>query len=99
MCSDEIPSLPVQDIIAKIVMDKELQKAVTLIELAPSPYFSILNIHLVDITVAAKFYEIPSLPFQDIENSKCRGRTDRQRETSVPPPPTHTHTQTQFAGV
>ena len=33
-------------------------------ELAPSPYFSIINVHLVDINVFAKFYEIPSLPFQ-----------------------------------
>ena len=29
------------------VMDKELQRAIT--ELAPSPYFSIINVHLVDI--------------------------------------------------
>ena len=39
----------------------------TLKELAHSPYFSIINVHLVDINVFAKFYEIPSLPFQDIE--------------------------------
>ena len=30
-------------------------------ELAPSPYFSIINVHLVDINMFAKFYEIQSL--------------------------------------
>ena len=59
------------------VVDKELQRAITLTELAPSP-FSIINVHLVDINVFAKFYEIPSLPFQDIEKPKRRGRTDEQ---------------------
>ena len=46
-------------------------------ELAPSHYFSSTNVHLVDINVFAKFYEIPSLPFQDIEKPKCRRRTNR----------------------
>ena len=32
-------------------VDKELQKAITLKELAPSPYFSIINVHFVDINV------------------------------------------------
>ena len=49
------------------------------------------------INVFAKFYEIPSLPFQDIEKPKCRGltnaRMDGQCENSIPPTP-----QTQFAG-
>ena len=53
-------------------MDKELQTAITLSELAPSPYFSITNVHLVDINVFAKFDEIPSLPVQAIkEKPKC----------------------------
>ena len=56
-------------------MDKELQRAITLKELARSPYISIINVHLVDINVFAKFYEIPSLPFQDIEKPKRRRRT------------------------
>ena len=49
-------------------VDKELQRAITLIELAPSPYFSItyINVHLVGINVFAKFDEIPSLPVQII---------------------------------
>ena len=57
------------------IVDKELQRAITLTEMAPSPYFSIINVHLVDINVFAKFYEIPSLPFQDIEKPKCCRRT------------------------
>ena len=60
------------------VMDKELQRAITLIELAPGPYFSIINVHLVDINVFAKSDEIPSLPVQDTEKPKCRGWTDRR---------------------
>ena len=32
---------------------------------------SIVNVHLLDINVFAKFYVIPSLPFQDIEKPKC----------------------------
>ena len=41
-------------------MDKELQRAITLTELAPIPYFSIINVHLVDINVFTKFDEIQS---------------------------------------
>ena len=36
------------------VVDKELQKAITLTELAPNPYFSFTNVHLVDISVFTK---------------------------------------------
>ena len=54
------------------VVDKELQRIITLTELAPSPYFSIINVHLVDINVFAKSDEIPSLPVQVIkEKPKC----------------------------
>ena len=60
-------------------MDKELQRAITLIEVAPSPYFPIINVHLVDVNGFAKFYEIPSLPFQDIEKPKHRGWMDKRR--------------------
>ena len=51
------------------VVDKELQRAITLIELAPSPYFSIINVHLVDSILFAKFDEISSLPVQDIKET------------------------------
>ena len=56
------------------VVDKELQRVTTLTELAPSPYFSIINVHLVDINVLAKFDEIPSEPVEVIkEKPKCHG--------------------------
>ena len=56
------------------VVGKELQRAITILELAPSPYFSIINVHLVNINVFAKFHEIPSLPVQVIkEKPKCCG--------------------------
>ena len=58
------------------IVDKELQRAITLTELAPSPYLSIINVYLVGINVFAKFYEIPSLPFQGIEKPKQRERKD-----------------------
>ena len=38
----------------------------------------------------AKFYAIPSLPFQDIEKPKRRGPTDNAKTVYTP--------QTQFAG-
>ena len=56
------------------VVDKELQRAITLTELALSPSFSIKNVHLVDINLFTKSKEIPLLPVQDIkEKPKCRG--------------------------
>ena len=42
----------------------------------PSPFSSIINVHLEDINMFVKFYEIPSLPFQDVEKLKRCGRTD-----------------------
>ena len=51
------------------VVDKDLRKA---IELAPSPYFSMINVHLKDSNVFAKSDEIPSLSVQVIkEKTKC----------------------------
>ena len=47
-----------------------------------------------DINVFAKFYEILSLPFQDIEKPKRHGRMDRRENSKYHPPPTP---QTQFA--
>ena len=75
---DEIPSLHVQDIKEYLYINKiylELQRTITLTELAPTPYFSVVNIHLVDINVFAKFEEIPSLPGQDITNKSVSSTT------------------------
>ena len=56
------------------VVDIELQRVITLSELASSPYFPIINVHLVDINVFAKSDKIPSLPVQVTkEKPKCRG--------------------------
>ena len=56
---------------------KNYKGATTLKELTPSLYFSIINVHLADV----KFYEILSLPFQDIEKPKCR-RWQTHRKTT-----------------
>ena len=40
----------------------------------------------------ARFDEIPSMTLKDIKETKRYGRTDGQRENSIPPP------QTQFVG-
>ena len=39
----------------------------------------------------ARFNENPAMTLQDIKETKCYGRTDGQRENSIPP--------TKFAGV
>ena len=36
------------------VVDKELQRAITVTELAPSLYFSVINVHLVDCQCVCK---------------------------------------------
>ena len=65
---DEIPSLLVEVIKKKPkCLRLRITKAITLKELAPIPYFSIINVHLVNNNVFAKFYEILSLLFRDIE--------------------------------
>ena len=73
-------------------IDKELQRAKNLTELAPSIYFSIINVYLVDINVFAKFYEILSLPFQNIEKPKCHRRKNRRTDVKTVYFPTNTNT-------
>ena len=70
---DGIPSLPVQVIKEKPkCRDTELKRAITLTELAHSPFYSNTNVHPVDINLFAKLDEIPSLPFQVIKKkTKC----------------------------
>ena len=70
--SDEIPSLPVQDIKEKPKCCGQRIRKGKNSKLAPSLYFSIINVHLVDINVFAKSDETPSLPVQVIkEKPKC----------------------------
>ena len=53
----------------------ELQREITLIGLAPSPYFFVLSICLEYINMFARFDENPAMTLQDIKETKCYGRT------------------------
>ena len=67
----------------------ELQREITLIELAPSPYFFVLKICLAYMYMFARFNENPAMTLQDIKETKRYGRTDGrtegQCENSIPP--------------
>ena len=63
----------------------ELQREITLIELAPSPYFFVLSICFAYMNMFARFDENPAMTLQDIKETKRYGRTDTR---------THTHTDT-----
>ena len=70
----------------------ELQREITLTELAPSPYFFVLSICLAYMNMFARFDENPAITLQDIKETKCYGRTDTrmdgrtdgQRKNSIP---------------
>ena len=66
----------------------ELQREITLIELAPSPYFFAQSICLAYMNMFARFDENPAITLQDIKETKRYGRTDartdRQLENSIP---------------
>ena len=70
----------------------ELQSEITLIELAPSPYFFVYSICLAYMNMFARFDENPAMTLQDIKETKRYGRTDArtdartdgQRENSIP---------------
>ena len=65
----------------------ELQREITLIELAPSPYFFVLSICLAYMIMFARFDENPAITLQDIKETKRYGRThtrtDGQRKNSI----------------
>ena len=63
----------------------ELQREITLIELAPSPYFFVEKICQAYMNKFARFNENPAMILQDIKETKRYGRTDAQRENSIPP--------------
>ena len=69
----------------------ELQREITLLELAPSPYFFVLSICLAYMNMFARFDENPAMTLQDIKETKRYGRTDRRTDGR-----THgrTHTRT-----
>ena len=72
----------------------KLQREITLIELAPSPYFFVLSICLAYLNMFARFDENPAMTPQDIKETKRYGRTDARTDNvkTVYPP------QTKFAG-
>ena len=53
----------------------ELQREITLIELAPSPYFFVYSICLAYMIMFARFDKNPAMTLQDIKETKCYGRT------------------------
>ena len=79
-----------------------LQREITIIELAPSPYFFVLSICLAYMNMFARFDENPAMTLRVIKETKRYGRTDARTHTR-----THTRTdnvktvyplQTKFAG-
>ena len=48
----------------------ELQREITLIELAPSPYFFILKFCIAYMNMFARFDENPAITLQDIKETK-----------------------------
>ena len=73
----------------------ELQREITLIELAPSPYFFVQSICLAYMNMFARFDKNPAMTLQDIKETKLYRRTDTRTDNvkTVYPP------QTKFAGV
>ena len=59
----------------------ELQREITLIKLAPSPYFFVLSICLAYMNMFARFDENPAMTLQDIKKTKRYGRTDARTDT------------------
>ena len=76
----------------------ELQREITLIELAPSPNFFVLSICLAYMNMFARFDKNPAMTLRVIKETKhygqTEGRTHRQTDNvkTVYPP------QTKFAG-
>ena len=54
----------------------ELQREITLIELAPSPYFFVLSICLAYMNMFARFDENPAMTLRVIKETKRYGRTE-----------------------
>ena len=53
----------------------ELQREITLIELAPSPYIFVESICLAYMNMFARFDENTAMTLQDIKETKCYRRT------------------------
>ena len=58
----------------------ELQREITLIELAPSPYFFVKSICLAYMNMFARFDENPAMTLHVIKKTKRYGRTDARTD-------------------
>ena len=58
----------------------ELQREITLKELAPCPDFFVNSVCFAYMNMFARFDENPAMTLQDIKETKSYGRTDRQLE-------------------
>ena len=80
----------------------ELQREITLIELAHCPYFFVLKICLAYMNMFARFNENPAMILQDIKETKRYGRTDACTDGRTDGPTDNVKTvyplQTKFAG-
>ena len=80
----------------------ELQREITLIELAPSPYFFVQSMCLAYINMFARFDENPAMTLQDIKETKryerTDGRTDGRTHAQTDNVKTVYPPQTKFAG-
>ena len=76
----------------------ELQREITLIELAPSPYFFFLSICLAYMNMFARFDENPAMTLRVIKETKCYGRTHGRTDGRTDNVKTVYPLQTKFAG-
>ena len=80
----------------------ELQREITQIELAPSPYLFVLSICLAYMNMFARFDENPAMNLQDIKETKRYGRTDARTDGRTDGRTDNVKTvyplQTKFAG-
>ena len=80
----------------------ELQREITLIELAHSPYFFVKSICLAYVNMFARFDENPAMTLQDIKEIKRYRRTDRRTDARTHAQKDNVKTvyppQTKFAG-
>ena len=80
----------------------ELQREITLIELAPRPYFFVLSICLAYMNMFARFDENPAMTLRVIKETKryrrTHGRTDARRHGRTDNVKTVYPLQTKFAG-
>ena len=77
----------------------ELQREVTLVKLALSPYILIKSISPVDINMFARFDEVPTMTLQDIKVTKRYGQTDRRTDVQTHRQHENGITPQQFPGV